>query len=74
MHDDLALKTGGARRPIVLLSDMARAPGCWVPGAVYLCLGTEPAKRHYEFLGRVTDSALVLYQERSPLPGDEHNH
>lgn len=67
---DLGCAGAPARRPLVLLSDMARAPGCRVPGAVYLCLGTEPARQHYEFLGRVTDSALVLYQERSPLPGD----
>jgi hypothetical protein len=67
---DLGFLGAPTRRPLVLLSDMARVPGCRVPGAVYLCLGTEPTRQHYEFLGRVTDSALVLYQERSPLPGD----
>jgi len=70
MTDDLGLAGAGPRRPLVMLSDMARMPGCRVPGAVYLCLGTEPTRQHYEFLGRVTDSALVLYQERSPLPRD----
>ncbi len=70
MSDDLGLIGAGSRRPLVLLSDTARIPGCRVPGAVYLCLGTEVARQHYEFLGRVTDSALVLYQERSPLPRD----
>ncbi len=70
MCDDLGMAGAWARRPVVLLSDTARMPGCRVPGAVYLCLGSEPARQHYEFLGRVTDSALVMYQERSPLPGD----
>jgi len=70
MNDDLGLTATGSRRPLVLLSDTARVPGCRVPGAVYLCLGSEPSRQHYEFLGRVTDSALVLYQERSPLPRD----
>jgi len=70
MNDDLGASGAPSRRPVVLLSDLARVPGCWVPGGVYLCLGNEPVRQHYQFLGRVTDSALVLYQERSPLPGD----
>ena len=70
VRDDLGFGGDGPRRPLVALTDTARLPGCRVPGAVYLCLGSEPARQHYEFLGRVTDSALVLYQERSPLPGD----
>ena len=40
------------------------------PAGVYMCQGTEDARRHYEVLGRITDQALVLYQVRSPLPGD----
>ncbi len=74
MNDDLGALGASSRRPVVLLSDMARVPGCRVPGAVYLCLGTETPRQHYEFLGRVTDGALVLYQERSPLPGDAQSH
>jgi hypothetical protein len=70
MNDDLGATGAKSRRPVALLSDTTRIPGCRVPGAVYLCLGSEPTRQHYEFLGRVTDSALVLYQERSPLPGD----
>ncbi|MFT7698851.1 MAG: hypothetical protein ACI8S7_000667, partial [Candidatus Krumholzibacteriia bacterium] len=68
---DLGLAAIEPRRPACLLSDMARVPGCRVPGGVYLCVGSEPIRQHYEFLGRVTDSALVLYQDRSPLPRDQ---
>jgi len=73
MNDHLDEPEGVSRRPLVLLADMARTPAGWVPGAVYLCLGTEPVRRHYEFLGRATDSALVLYQEQSPLPGEQQS-
>lgn len=70
MTADLGVWRTSARRPLALLSDTASLPGSRVPGAAYLCLGTEPARQHYEFLGRAGDSALVLYQERSPLPGE----
>ncbi len=70
MTADLGLRPPVSQRPVVVLSDTARLPGCRVPGGAYLCLGTEPARQHYEFLGRLTDSAVVLYQERSPLPGE----
>jgi hypothetical protein len=70
MAEDLGFAAEGNRRPLVLLAGMSRLPGCRVPGAAYLCLGTEPIRQHYEFLGRTTDSALVLYQESSPLPRD----
>jgi len=69
-RSDLGLAEMIPRRPVALLTDMARIPGCRVPGAVYLCVGSEPVRQHYEFLGRVTDSALVLYQDSSPLPRD----
>lgn len=71
MRADLGIRVHEPRRPIVLLSEVARLPGCRVPGAVYMCVGSEPIRQHYEFLGRVTDSALVLYQDSSPLPRDQ---
>ncbi|MEZ4388621.1 MAG: hypothetical protein R3D98_13840 [Candidatus Krumholzibacteriia bacterium] len=36
----------------------------------YVCFGSEPALVHRHALGQATDRILVLYQERSPLPGD----
>ena len=57
-------------RPLVLLNPAGRTPGSRMPGGVYLCLGTEDAQQHYRVLTGVTDDLLVLYQERSPLPGD----
>jgi hypothetical protein len=57
-------------RPLALLAEAARTGGPYVPAGVYMCQGTEDARRHYEVLGRITDQALVLYQVRSPLPGD----
>lgn len=67
---DLGESPGAGVRPLVLLAEAARAGGSFVPAAVYMCQGTEEPVRHYEVLGRVTDQALVLYQVRSPLPGD----
>jgi hypothetical protein len=69
MLDDLDLRGPRHRRPLVVLTSAARPLGGRMAGGAYLCLGTEPASQHYEALGRVTDSLLVLYQERSPLPG-----
>ena len=56
--------------PVAALATPA-APGA-LPAAdvVYLCLGSEPPQRHYRVLSRARDRAHVLYQERSPLPGD----
>ena len=70
MMDDLAATGPRYRRPLAVLTSAARPLGGAMPGAAYLCLGTEPIRQHYESLVRVTDSLLVLYQERSPLPSE----
>ena len=70
MVDDLALRGPRYRRPLAVLTSAARPLGGAMPGAAYLCLGTEPVRQHYESLVRVTDSLLVLYQEKSPLPSE----
>jgi hypothetical protein len=67
---DLGETPGVGARPLALLAEAARTGGAYVPAGVYMCQGTEEARRHYEVLGRITDQALVLYQVRSPLPGD----
>ncbi len=70
MMDDLALKGPRHRRPLAVLTSATRPLGSSLPGAAYLCLGTEPESQHYESLVRVTDSLLILYQEKSPLPSE----
>jgi hypothetical protein len=55
-------------RPVITLATADHRGGSLVSDGVYLCLGTEPDGLHYRVLSRVTDRALVLYQERSPLP------
>jgi len=70
MLDDVAAKGPRYRRPLAVLTSAARPLGCAMPGTAYLCLGTEPVRQHYESLVRVTDSLLVLYQEKSPLPSE----
>ncbi len=67
--------TGGrlpALRPHVLLGEAARPGGGFMPGGVYLCGGAESPRRHYEVLGRLTDDALVLFQEVSPFERPAH--
>ncbi|MBU8870542.1 MAG: hypothetical protein KOO60_06730 [Gemmatimonadales bacterium] len=71
MMDDLGHAGPERRRPLVALAATARPAGTWSPGGVYLCLGTEPARQHYQVLGRVTESSLILFQEQSPLPGEK---
>jgi hypothetical protein len=70
MLDDLAVAGPRYRRPLAVLTSAARPLGASMPGAAYLCLGTEPVRQHYESLIRVSDSLLVLYQEKSPLPSE----
>ena len=70
MVDDLAVKGPRYRRPLAVLTSAARPLGGAMPGAAYLCLGTEPVRQTYESLIRVSDSLLVLYQEKSPLPSE----
>ncbi len=70
MLDDVAAKGPRYRRPLAVLTSAARPLGGAMPGTAYLCLGTEPVRQHYESLVRVTDSLLVLYQEKSPLPSE----
>jgi len=36
----------------------------------YVCFGSEPAAVHRRCLMQATDRLLILYQERSPLPGE----
>ena len=70
MLDDLQLTGPVRRRPLVTLAPVSRSGGAWSPGGVYLCLGVEPPEQHYRVLSRITDSALILYQEKSPLPSE----
>jgi len=70
MLDDVAAKGPRYRRPLAVLTSAARPLGGAMPGTAYLCLGTEPVRQHYESLVRVTDTLLVLYQEKSPLPSE----
>lgn len=37
----------------------------------YVCFGSEPAQVHRRCLAQATDRILVLYQERSPVPGED---
>ena len=67
---DLGEQPLDGARPLAILAEAARTGGAYQPAGVYMCQGTEEARRHYEVLGRLTDQALVLYQVRSPLPGD----
>jgi len=67
---DLGVAAPPAGRPLALLAPASRTPGPTVPGAVHLCLGSENPRQHYRVLSRVADRLLVLYQERSPFPGD----
>ncbi|MEN8006943.1 MAG: hypothetical protein ABFS42_08000 [Candidatus Krumholzibacteriota bacterium] len=70
MMDDVAVRGPRYRRPLAVLTSASRPLGGAMAGAAYLCLGTEPLRQHYESLVRVTDSLLVLYQEKSPLPSE----
>ncbi len=56
-------------RPVAVLTPADHLPGIWMPAAMYLCLGSEPARRHYLQWSRVSERLMVLYQERSPVPG-----
>ena len=56
--------------PLLVLATAGRERGPAADSLVYLCLGTEPPRRHYRVLAGATDRARILYQERSPLPGD----
>lgn len=70
---DLGVEAPPAGRPLVLLAPASRIPGPTVPGAVHLCLGSEDPRQHYRVLSRVADRLLVLYQERSPFPGESES-
>ena len=56
---------------MVVLNAAAAPGGPPAESAVYVCFGPEPAAVHRQVLSRVTDRALVLYQEHSPLPGED---
>ena len=58
------------RRPLVTLAESSSPAGIFAPGGLYLCLGSENWRQHYNVLGRVTDQSLVLYKERSPLESE----
>jgi hypothetical protein len=68
---DLGRDVPHSGRPLVVLAPASRTPGTTVPGAVHLCRGTEDPRHLYRVLARVADRLLVLYQERSPLSGDD---
>jgi hypothetical protein len=54
----------------VTLATPAVGGGMMAATGVYLCLGHEARRQHYQVLSRIADDALVLYQDSSPLPGD----
>jgi hypothetical protein len=59
------------RAPVVTLATPGSLGATLVDTWVYLCLGSEPPAQHYRVLSRATDRLLILYQEVSPLPGEE---
>jgi len=61
------------RRPVVVLENTTGGGGAMIPAVVYLCLGSEAATVHYRVMSRASDRLLVLYQECSPLPSDQHD-
>jgi len=58
------------RRPLITLAESSNPAGFFAPGGLYLCMGTENWRQHYNVLARVTDHALILYKEQSPI-GEE---
>ncbi|MFO7654970.1 MAG: hypothetical protein R6X25_14310 [Candidatus Krumholzibacteriia bacterium] len=60
-----------AEPPLVLLTGTGRAQGDFQADGVYLCAGSEPPAEHARVLGRMADRVLILYQDRSPLPGED---
>ncbi len=66
----LGLPLPHERRPLVTLAEASNPAGIFAPGSLYLCMGSEHWRQHYNVLGRVTDQALVLFKERSPLGGE----
>jgi hypothetical protein len=56
-------------RPLALLTSTDRPGGGLHTDAAYLCAGNEPPAEHARVLSRVTDRVLVLFHDRSPLPG-----
>ena len=57
----------GARRPLVTLASADQHSGVAAAAGVYLCLGSELPRQHYQVLSRLGERALILYKERSPL-------
>jgi hypothetical protein len=71
LADWLAVPAATPHAPVVTL---ATPETCGATGAdtlVYLCLGSEARQRHYRVFARATERVMVLYQESSPLTGDE---
>jgi hypothetical protein len=53
-----------------MLSTPEEGDGAPAPSLAYFCLGSEPARHHYQVLRRATDRLLVLYKDHSPLTDD----
>jgi hypothetical protein len=66
----MGLPSPSLERPLVTLATPAVGGGMMAATGVYLCLGHEARRQHYQVLSRIADDALVLYQDSSPLPGD----
>jgi hypothetical protein len=58
------------RRPLVTLTESGQFSGAPAAAGVYLCLGTELPRQHYNVLSRITDDLLILFKERSPLAAE----
>ncbi len=63
----LKLPLPDERRPLVTLAASSNPAGVFAPGGLYLCMGTENWRQHYNVLARTTDQSLILFKERSPL-------
>lgn len=71
--EGLAVLGAGSRRPLVTLAAAGQHSGPAAAAGVYLCLGTELPRQHYHVLSRLTDRALILYKERSPLVSEAND-
>ena len=66
-RDGLGLDIPIRRRPLVTMAAAGQVSGPAVTAGVYLCLGTELPRQHYQVLSRMTENVLILYKEQSPL-------
>ncbi len=71
LADWLAVPAATPHAPVVTLATPETSGATGADTLVYLCLGSESRQRHYRVFARATERVMVLYQESSPLTGDE---